>query len=69
MPEPHREESIKLGDGPISTVIMFKNLGSRPMFVADGGSETDVNNRVKTAWAKSMIHLQNHSKARTDIWV
>ena len=29
---------------------VFKYLGS--MFAAEGGSETDVNNRVKVAWAK-----------------
>ena len=50
MPTPHKEENIKLGDGPIQTVKVFKYLGS--MFAAEGGSETDVNNRVKVAWAK-----------------
>ena len=44
MPIPHKEENIKLGDGPIQTVKEFKYLGS--MFAAEGGSETDVNNRV-----------------------
>ena len=50
MSTPHKEENIKLGDGHIQTVKVFKNLGS--MFAAEGGSETDVNNRVKVAWAK-----------------
>ena len=50
MPTPHKEENIKLGDGPIQTVKVFKYLGS--MFAAEGGSETDVNNIVKVAWAK-----------------
>ena len=50
MPTPHKEENIKLGDGPIQTLKVFKYLGS--MFAAEGGSETDVNNRVKVAWAK-----------------
>ena len=50
MPTPHKEENIKLGDGPIQTVKVFKYLGS--MFAAEGGSETEVNNRVKVAWAK-----------------
>ena len=46
----HKEENIKLGDGPIQTVKVFKYLGS--MFAAEGGSDTDVNNRAKVAWAK-----------------
>ena len=50
MPTPHNEENIKLGDGPIQTVKVLKYLGS--MFAAEGGSETDVNNIVKVAWAK-----------------
>ena len=41
---------MKLGDGPIQTVKVFKYLVST--FAAEGGSETDVNNRVKAAWAK-----------------
>ena len=49
MPTPHKEENIKLGGGPIQTVKVFKYLGS--LFAAEGGSETDVNNRVKVAWA------------------
>ena len=50
---PHQEESIKLGDGPITTVKLFKCLGR--MFAAEGGTETDVINRVcsvKMAWVK-----------------
>ena len=47
MPTPHKEENIKLGDGPIQTVKVFKYMGS--MFAAEGGSVTDVNNRVKVA--------------------
>ena len=35
MPTPHKEENIKLGDGPIQTVKVFKYLGS--MFAAEGG--------------------------------
>ena len=50
MPTPHKEENIKLGDGPIQTVKVFKYLGS--MFAAEGGSDTDVNNRMNVAWAK-----------------
>ena len=50
MPTPQKEENIKLGDGPIQTVKVFKYLGS--MFAAEGGAETDMNNRVKMAWAK-----------------
>ena len=50
MPTPHKEENIKLGDGHIQTVKVFKYLGS--MFAAEGGSENDVNNIVKVAWAK-----------------
>ena len=47
MPTPHKQDNIKLGDGPIQTVKAFKYLGS--MFAAEGGSETDVNNRVEVA--------------------
>ena len=50
MPTPHKEENINLGDGPIQTVKVFKYLGS--MFAAEGGSDTDVNNIMKVAWAK-----------------
>ena len=50
MPTPHKEENIRLGGGPIQTVKVFKYMGS--MFAAEGGSETDVNNIVKVAWAK-----------------
>ena len=50
MPTTHKEENIKLGDGPIQTVKVFKYLGS--MFAAEGGPETDVNDRVKVTWAK-----------------
>ena len=50
MPTPHKEENIKLRYGPIQTVKVFKFLGS--ILAAEGGSETDVNNRVKVAWAK-----------------
>ena len=48
MPTLHQEESIQLGDGPI--VKVFKYLVS--MFAAEGGSETDVNNRVNAAWVE-----------------
>ena len=50
MPTTHNQESIQLEEGPIPTVKEFMCLGS--MFAAEGGSETDVNNSVKAAWAK-----------------
>ena len=50
MPTPQKEQSIKLGDGPVPTVNVFKYLGS--LFAAEGGSETDVNNGAKAACDK-----------------
>ena len=50
---PHQEQSIKLGDGPITTVKLFKRLGR--LFADERGTETDVINRVssvKMAWDK-----------------
>ena len=46
----HQEERMKLGDRPKLTVKVFKFLGS--MIAEEGGSDTDVNNRVKAAWVK-----------------
>ena len=50
MPTTHKQERIQLEEGPIPTMKVFKYLGC--MFAAEGGSETDVNNSVKAAWAK-----------------
>ena len=47
MPTPQPKENIKLEDGPIPKVNVFEYLGS--LFAAEGGSETEVNNRVKAA--------------------
>ena len=43
-------EEIQLGDDKLNTVTTFKYLGS--IFDSNGGSERDINNRVKLAWMK-----------------
>ena len=45
--------------------MVFKYLGS--MFAAEGGSETDVNNRVKVAWDKwREVSLKTHQKCQRE---
>ena len=43
-------EEIQLGDDKLNTVTTFKYLGS--IFDPNGGTERDINNRVKLAWMK-----------------
>ena len=44
------ETTIKIVDAELSTVTSFKYLGS--LFTSEGGSQADVNNRIKIGWMK-----------------
>ena len=47
---PRNYEEIQLGDDKLNKVTTFKYLGS--IFDSNGGSERDINNRVRLAWMK-----------------
>ena len=44
------ETTVKIVDAELPTVTSFKNLGS--MFTSEGGSQADVNNRIRIGWMK-----------------
>ena len=44
------ETTVKIVDAELPTVTSFKYLGS--MFTSEGGSQADVNNRIRIGWMK-----------------
>ena len=44
------ETTVKIVDAELPTVTSFKYLGS--MFMSEGGSQADVNNRIRIGWMK-----------------